>query len=140
MTEFFDFSQTPLRNILGPVYDAYRKSYEYLSSIVVPGDAVSTIEGAPLPDMYPDRQSRFYYGVYGPPDNPVKADIVGTPATVLTQTTPEDWERFRIDNSRKKYRPVEWLPSGVPTQEIFVDMPYALPSDLPCSTVSTRHA
>jgi hypothetical protein len=140
MTSFYDFTLAPFRHFLGPVYDAYRRVYEYTSSIVVPGHVVSTVEGVPLPDVVPDRGHKFYYSVYGPPDYPVSADIVGNDTEVKTQTGPEYWNRLMIDNSRRPKRQVEWLPGDVTKQEVFVEMPYTLNTTLPCSTVATRHS
>ena len=139
MTSYYDFTLAPLRRMLGPVYDAYRKAYEYTSSVLVPGHVVSTIEGVPLPDVIPDRGHKFYYSVYGPPDYNVPVDVVGRDTQVLTQTGSDYWETLRINNGRKKHTPVEWLPKGTEKQEVFVEMPYTLKTDLPCSTVSTRH-
>lgn len=139
MTSFYDFNLAPFRHILGPVYDAYRKVYEYTSSILVPGHVVSTIEGVPLPDFIPDREHKFYYSVYGPPDYPVPADTVGHATEVLTQTGPDYWSTLQINNQRRKRRPVDYLPADVEMQEVFTEMPFTKPTELRCSTVATFH-
>lgn len=136
MTSFLDFTLAPLRRFLGPVYDAYRKKYDYTEKETVPGHFVSTIEGVPLPDMAPDRRHRFYYSVYGPPDAPVKADIVGNDTEVMMQSKPPapTYARGEIK------RPVEWLPEDAEMHETFVDMPFTQKTHLRSSTVATRHS
>lgn len=138
MTEYLDFTVAPFRHILGPVYDAYRKVYEYVTTASVQGQFVSTIEGTPLPDTAEDRRHNFYYSVYGPPDNPVKAGVVGTGTVVKMQTVPVPPTYNRGDSNI--IRPVEWLPPDVEMREHFVDMPFTLPTTLRASTVATKHS
>jgi hypothetical protein len=135
MTEFFDFALAPLRKFLGPVYDAYRKKYEYPETAVVPGHFVGTIEGVPLPDFIEDRQNNFYYSVYGRPDNMVRADIVGNDTVIKMQSKPQPptFPRGEI------VRPVDWLPEKLEMQEIFVEMPFSQKTKYNSSTVATRH-
>lgn len=135
MTNFFDFTLAPLRNLLGPVYDAYRKKYNYPETATVPGHSVSTIDGVPLPDMLEDRRNNFYYGVYGRPDDMVRAGIVGTDVTIKMQSKapPPTFPRGEI------VRPVEWLPEKLEMKEVYVDMPFEQKSKHSASTVATRH-
>lgn len=136
MTSFLDTALAPLRRFLGPVYDAYRKKYDYPEKAIVPGHLVSTIDGAPLPDMAPTRNHNFYYSVYGPPDAMVRADIVGNDTTIMMQSkAPEPvYGRGKIN------RAVEWLPEDAEMHETFVDMPFTQKTNLRCSTVATRHS
>lgn len=133
MSEFYDTLLAPFRNILGPVYDAYRKIYEYKGSTTVPGHEVSTIEGAPQPDFREDRHHHFVYSVYGPVDNPVKAGIVGVPRIVKMQ---ENYTGPEIRPYRG--RPVNYLPIDTPMKEIFVDMPFEMKTEFKTSTVTTK--
>ena len=87
MTEFSDFTLAPMRKLLGPVYDKYRKAYEYNETAVVPGNYVSTLHGTPLPDVLEDRKNKFHYSVYGRPDNPVPAGIVGVDTIIKMQSS-----------------------------------------------------
>lgn len=139
MTEFNDFTLAPLRKFLGPVYDAYRKTYDYLGEILVPGHQVSTIEGTPLPDVAEGRSHKFYYSVYGAPDNPVKAGIIGQDTKVRTQGTESELET-EVKGIGCLNRPVAWMQRRPPMKEIFVEMPYELNTHLPCSTVATKHS
>lgn len=135
MTSFWDFTLAPLRGILGPVYDAYRKRYEYNETATVPGHLVSTLDGVPVPDVAGPRNHNFYYSVYGPPDAMVKADIVGTDAEIKMQgKAPEP-----VYARGQKLRPVDWLPENVEMHETFVDMPFTQKTKFRTSTVATRH-
>lgn len=138
MTNYYDFTLAPLRNILGPVYDAYRKTYDYTWKLLLEGRQVSTIENNPQPDMVEDRPWKFEYSVYGPVDMPVKAGVVGVKREILMQNEYPDIEKTDTGLGRYRREPT-YLPANTPMQEIFVDMPYALKTDKPCSTVATRH-
>jgi hypothetical protein len=138
MTSFYDFTVAPLRGILGPVYDAYRKAYDYTFKTTIEGWQVGTIQGNPLPDMVEDRINKWYYSVYGPVDMPVNAGTVGIQKEILMQTKPIDYETMDTGIGRFR-REVKWVPDSATMQEIFVDMPYALKTDYKCSTVSTKH-
>lgn len=136
MTEFWDFALAPFRSALGPVYDAYRKKYDYKETAIVPGHLVSTIDGTPVPDVAPDRNHNFYYSVYGPPDAMVKADIVGTDAEIRMQSKAPPPVYARGETVRK----VEWLPDNVEMHETFVEMPFTQKTKYRASTVATRHS
>lgn len=135
MTEYFDFVLAPFRHFLGPVYDSYRKKYSYTETETVPGYSVGTIEGVPLPDVVGDRKNKFYYSVYGPPDDTVKAGIVGEDVQIKMQGKPI----VRTYPRGEKTRPVEWLPENVEMHETFVDMPFTQKTKFRTSTVATRH-
>lgn len=134
MTEFYDTLLAPFRKFLGPVYDAYRKKYEYKDTVTIPDHVVSTLDGTPLPDMFPDRKHNFVYSVYGPPDMSVKAGIVAVPQEVKMQ------DNYYQPIRPRTTRPVQWLPANTEMKEVFVEMPYELPTKLKCSTVSTKHS
>lgn len=136
MTQFFDFALAPLRRFLGPVYDSYRKKYDYPETETVPGYSVGTIEGVPLPDVIEDRKNKFYYSVYGPPDMMVKAGIVGEDVQIKMQgkPIPRTYPRGEI------VREVEWLPQNVEMVESYVEMPFTQKTKFRASTVATRHS
>src|SRR5690606_10373994 len=90
MTQYWDFTLAPFRRILGPVYDAYRKMYTFNHEEEIEPQLVSTLEGNPQPDFSEDRRHRSIYGVYGPPDNMVKAGIVAEPARIRMQSKSVD--------------------------------------------------
>lgn len=136
MTEYWDFTLAPFRRFLGPVYDAYRKIYSYNHEEEIPGNLVSTIEGNPQPDFSEDRRHKSIYGVYGPPDNMVKAGIVANPAKVKMQEKPIE-PTYGIGCRRTV---VKWLPKNVEMHETYVDMPFTQKTNLRTSTVATRHS
>ena len=136
MSSFLDTTLAPFRRFFGPVFDEYRKKYEYTHTEKIEGHLVSTIEGVPLPDVASSRRHNFYYSVFGPPDQPVKADIVGMPVTVKMQSKPVP----RTYGRGEIVRPVEWLPEDVPMHETFVDMPFTQKTEYRSSTVATRHS
>lgn len=136
MTEFFDFALAPFRRFLGPVYDAYRRKYQYNETAVVPGHLIGTIDGVPLPDIIEGRKNNFYYSVYGRPDNMVRAGIVGTDTTIKMQ----DKAPMPTYPRGQTNRPVEWLPENTEMKEVYVDMPFSQKTKYNASTVATRHS
>lgn len=136
MTEYWDFALAPFRKFLGPVYDAYRKMYTFDYEEEIEPQLVSTLEGNPQPDFSEDRRHRSIYGVYGPPDNMVKAGIVAQPTKVRMQSKPVEPVRGL---GCKRVIPA-WLPKNVEMHETFVEMPFTQKTNLRCSTVSTRHS
>lgn len=134
MSEFYDTLLAPFRRFLGPVFDYYRKEYEYKDTVTIPEHVTSTLECVPLPDIFPDRKHNFVYSVYGPPDMSVKAGIVAVPAVVKMQ------DNYYQPTRPYSARPVDFLPPNTPMKEVFVDMPYELPTKFKSSTVATKHS
>jgi len=127
---FLDVLMIPVRGIIQPLFDSYRKKEAVTTEITIPAWAVSDIKNTPIPYQVNHRYDFGNGGVYGPPDMPVSAGIVNTPGIIQVQQSKEGKQIEFINgfyNGPQEYR------------EIFVHMPFSLPTDLPCSTSMLKY-
>ena len=129
----FGVLMMPLRGILAPLFDGYRKRDTRTMPFTVPAWAVSELPNTPIPYTVEHQYDFRYGGTYGPPDLPVSAGITNTERTMMTQKVSNGFNpRHRV--------PYEYMPyTGFNDEEgenieLFVHMPFALPTTKPCST------
>jgi len=126
---WFDNLMVPLRGIIAPIYDQYRKRILPKEPMDIPAWAVSDMRNTPVPFIVEHRYDFGNGGVYGPPDMPVSRGIVNVPRTVQRQIIEEE-----------KEEPVHGFYNGPQENvELFVYSPFTLPTDLPCSTSMLKY-
>lgn len=127
---FLDILLTPLRGVIQPIYDSYRKREPFTLSMVIPAWAVSEMPGTPIPYTTEHRYDFGNGGVYGPPDMPVRMGVVNVAQTVQVQKvmTPREIEYVQ-----------EFYNGPQENMELFVYSPFSLPTTLPCSTSMLKY-
>lgn len=127
---FFDALLIPIRGIIQPIVDGYRKQQPATVTVELPPWAVSDIQNTPIPHTVNHRYDFGNGGVYGPPDNPVRAGIVNVPGTVNVQKVHPTTDMTLVP---------EFYNGPQDNMELFVYSPFSLPTNLPCSTSMLKY-
>lgn len=128
---YLDIFLFPLRGVLAPVFDAYRRSkLPDTTGQEIPSWAVSDMRNTPIPYIVEHRYDFGNGGMYGPPDMPVRAGIVNVPRTVHVQQIKEE---RRVETGQEFYNGPQ------KNMELFVYSPFSLETDLPCSTSMLKY-
>lgn len=128
---WFDVLVAPLRGLILPIYDQYRKRQQPTTQMKIPAYVVSDIRNTPVPFITEHRYDFGNGGVYGPPDMPVSRGIVNVPGTVNRQVV-----------EKKALPPAAtsgFYNGPQDNMEIFVYSPFSLPTNLPCSTSQLKY-
>ena len=131
-----DVLMTTLRGVIQPVFDSYRHVPLRTAQLGIPAWAVSDQRNMPVPYIVEHQYDFGHGGVYGPPDMPVKAGIANMPRTVHIQPMP-GIDRFEKLQDGKQIQEFNNKPQD--NMEIFVYSPFALHTDLPCSTSALKY-
>lgn len=135
---FLDSAIRPLRGLIGPIFDKYRQKDTKNSSMTIPAWAVSEIQNTPIPYTVENQYDFGFGGVYGPPDMPVRAGIVGTPKTIAVQYVSNGFNR-ELGKDTSYNQETGFTKEPPQNVEYFVYSPFTLPTDLPCSTVMNKY-
>mgnify|MGYP003621439178 CR=1 FL=1 len=135
---FWD-TDVPLRTIKGPLYDKYKfKEYKGKEIKLTPY-AGNTIKNVGIPQQKMNNFD-FTFGFFGPPDMPVRADIVDTPQTVRVNAAYYRKNKPNRGYSRSTGNRVNPFYDGPQSMmEIFIDTPMVLETDLPCSVSGFKY-
>jgi len=137
-TSLLDVLTMPLRGILAQVHDGYRKRDTREYSMTIPAWATSDMRNTPVPYTVEHQYDFGYGGVYGPPDMPVRAGIVNTEQTIKTQYMSNGMDSHH--RSRAPYKEnTGFNDIDGDNVELFVYSPFALKTDLPCSTSMLKY-
>lgn len=130
----------PLRGKIEPLYDGYKFKNRKNATVTIPGWASGTEPNHPIPVQLQNRFD-FTNSVFGPPDLPVPAGVVGK-----DQTVPVENNRVRMNRTYENGDPFDLManvdksfyrgPQGM--KEHFVTMPFILDTDLPCSVLGFK--
>lgn len=129
---------TPLRGLILPIYDAWRRKPTKTIEQEVPAWAVSDMRNTPIPYTVEHQYDFGYGGVYGPPDMPVKAGVVNQPRTVRVQYV-HNGVNYRHGEDTEYVEDMGFSTGPTDNIELFVYSPFALKTDLPCSTVMNKY-
>ena len=130
----------PLRGKIEPLHDSCKFKNRKNSTVTVPGWASGTEPNHPIP-VQMQNLFDFTHSVFGPPDLPVPAGIVGRP-----QTVPVEYNKVRMNRNYDNTNPFD-LSANVDRsfyrgeqgmKEHFVTMPFILDTDLPCSVLGFK--
>jgi hypothetical protein len=129
---WLDNLMIPVRGIIQPIVDAYRKRTVPYTTMEIPAWAVSEQRNTPIPYITEHRYDFGNGGVYGPPDMPVSRGIVNVPRQVTIQPTMAKPKNNMPSKPEFYNGPQEMV-------EIFVYSPLVLPTNLPCSTSMLKY-
>jgi hypothetical protein len=135
----FDVFLLPLRGVIQPIFDGYRKRETRTKTMNVPAWAVSDIKNTPVPYTVEHQYDFGMGGVYGPPDMPVTAGTVNVEKQIKTQHVSDGRHKFGLHRASKENTGFNHDDSEEGNVEVFVYSPFVLPTDLPCSTVMTKY-
>lgn len=134
----FDVFLMPLRGIIQPIFDGYRKRETRTKTMTVTAWAVSDIRNTPVPYTVEHQYDFGMGGVYGPPDMQVSAGIVNVDKQIKTQHVSDGRHKFGLHRAVKENTGFN-SDSEEENVELFVYSPFVMPTDLPCSTVMTKY-
>lgn len=128
----------PLRGKIENLHDKYKFKEKKNSTVTVPGWASGTEPNHPIP-VQMQNLFDFTHSVFGPPDLPVPAGIVGKEQTVRVENNKIPIvrvynEKFDLMANADKsfYRGEQGM------KEHFVTMPFILDTNLPCSVIGFK--
>jgi hypothetical protein len=124
---WFDTLMMPVRGIIAPLHDKYRKVTGPTEEMTIPAWAVSDTKNTPIPYTVEHRYDFGNGGVYGPPDFQVSRGVVNVEKTIMRQVNPNPSKVQPQTGNGFYYGPQENI-------EIFVHAPFSRPTNLPCST------
>lgn len=128
-----------LRGKIENLYEDYRFKDKRNSTVTVPGWASGTEPNHPIP-VQVQNLFDFTHSVFGPPDLPVPAGIVGRDQVVkvernsikLNRTYTGNTTNLMANKDRSFYEGEQGM------KEHFVTMPFILDTDLPCSVLGFK--
>lgn len=132
----FDVFLLPLRGVIQPIFDQYRKRETRTKTMNIPAWAVSELPNTPVPYTVEHQYDFGMGGVYGPPDMPVSAGIVNVDKQMKTQHVNDGRHKFGVHRIGRENTGFTDSEENV---EVFVYSPFTLATDLPCSTVMTKY-
>jgi len=136
---FWD-TDIPLRSIRGPLYDQHKFKKIRGKEMIIPVRGASTLPNVAIPDQMMNLHD-LTYSFFGPPDNQVRPGFVGKikKALVLNFNGNERYHRYDgsydlLANVDKSFQNAS--PDNI---ELFVDSPFAVKTDLPCSVLGFKY-
>ena len=125
----------PLRGKIAPLHDEYKFKDKRNTTVEIPGWAVGVETNHPIPIQKNDLFD-FTHSIYGPPDMPVRAGIVGRNKTVKVENNKVNMKRtWDSEEKEYSYNNGGFYSGEQKMLEFFVDTPFVLESDLPCSVL-----
>lgn len=128
-----------LRGKIANLYDKWKFKDRRNSEVTVPGWASGVEPNHPIP-VQVQNQFDFTHSIFGPPDLPVPAGIVGREQTVKVERNrikPKrtyDQKEFDLMANRDR----SFYTGEQDMKEHFVTMPFILDTDLPCSVLGFK--